>query len=724
MKKLTKTVSVLIATASLLLINLTARRQPPVEQIPEDKHKLNMEQIRRTEAPLKGQPDAYASLYKNPSVGQLKGLFRDRSITTLQDYSYILMPRFSKETIESLEQKTKQTINADWLRILNEGQKGKAQQILTPKILEQLGATPTKKTLHELLTKGQITQEEYNSIWNYDGSYTGFTIAQIIPKNDLDGFSPKGAMFETRRPLPPTSTVFIGPFFVPFEKDKVDVVLAMRQPIKQPRFLLFTSFGQFKQNDFETPLDINNSIIKWSQINRNLIYGDIDSGIAQCNITNNDPTDAFYTIPLNPQLPPKPQGENPPPAPGPSEPFKFLVYGDTREEKKLTSNPMPGKQYLQQGSVFVETVEFIKNHLISQQPKPILHLHTGDFVYTGRFAQQWVEVLEELNKITKNTYFAAAIGNHEIYSSDTLRNDPTIPHFGNIFNFPRPIENPIEYFEQVKETQRWFDIGCVRFIHLPLIHEKVNTREPKVVAVLKSTFDSKDTFAPEIISKFIKNLKEASQERGKNREIKFIIVYGHIPLVTSPEYEVPHKGLFEIPVIKPNIRDHLASAAANIEYAFKQYKPDAYFCGHNHLYDRVTWNGIPMITMGIGTHLKSCHERTSPRPIASQIGKFITTETNGGKIIGALECMVKPEENKIECKLALKTTDLPRKLTISPVGRMTGEEVLAPQSRNPNIEYLDYFEIETKEARARKETTRDPEAPIARPLEGPLTVIE
>ncbi len=382
---------------------------------------------------------------------------------------------------------------------------------------------------------------------------------------------------------------------------------------------------------------------------------------------------------------------------------------------------MPGKQYLQQGSVFVETVKFINNYLVSRQSetlKPILHLHTGDFVYTGGFAQQWVEGLEELNKITKNTYFAAAIGNHEIYSSDTLRNDPTIPHFGNIFNFPKPIENPIEYFEQVKETQRWFDIGCVRFIHLPLIHEEVSDRKSILATFIQTQFTAqftaKQVFNSTIISKFTENLKAASKERGENREIKFIIVYGHIPLVTSPKYSTPHKGLFEIHALEPK-DDALSVAATSIEAAFKQHQPDAYFCGHNHLYDRVIWNGIPMITMGIGTHLQSCYERTSASPIQSQTGKFVTKrQKTSGKLIGALECTVLPEQNKIICQLATATNGL--RLTIFPIANTTGEGTQIPPSQNPNIEYFDYFEIETMEARG-------PEV-IIKPPAAPLTIIE
>lgn len=490
---------------------------------------------------------------------------------------------------------------------------------------------------------------------------------------------------------------FFGPFFSPRERNSVDVVMGVKPPFTNRYNLITTEENLFHNfsNSFSAPLG-NYSIIKWPNLKRYKLWGSLRDAMEYIEDINKKPERKGYSLRyfLNPPYQ-KTFFNNLPPEPKPWESFHFLVYGDTREASPYSE----GKQYLQKDSIFVETVNFIKNFIqkLPEKDKPILHLHTGDFVYSGGVAVEWIEVLEELNKIIKNKYFAAAIGNHEIYSKSIISNIlknlpitakyPSIPHFGNLFYFEEPKTEKMEYFKHVKGTQRWFDLGCVRFIHLPLIHEEVKGRHYRSEALYKSIFEPGHAFNPEVITQFITYLKNANEERNAGA-IKFIIVYGHIPLVTSPDYQTPHKGLFEIPELQPDIKDKLAEASSRIQEAFLSYQPDAYFCGHNHLYDRVTWNNIPMITIGIGTYLAEGIKITTQisGKEMSKTGKFIA-KGKTDRFIGFLDCIVTPEENKITCQLI----GIPPKknLTIFPAGEITGNS-------------FDHFEIETSELRKRK----------------------
>ncbi len=314
MKKIIKILSILLLITSFLFVSLTTRRQPPVKQIPVEQTGLDPIQLTRASERLKGKPTIHDLIQRNPNIGQLQGLFRNQFID-LQDYSYILMPNYPylRGQLESLEKGYVQTFNADRLRPLDEVQKTKARQIFTQKILsleileqkplkqkilEQFGETPNKQSLHNLLARKQITPEEFNSIWNPDGRYTGFTIAQIENKTPLKGFLPEKAMLATHIFLPPPlKKVLIGPFFVPYKKNEVDVVLVMQNPSQTSK--LFTKTGiQPTPNDFVAHLDRNHLIMKWPQIQRKDLYGNTDYGTSQCNLINNDPTDEIYALPL------------------------------------------------------------------------------------------------------------------------------------------------------------------------------------------------------------------------------------------------------------------------------------------------------------------------------------------------------------------------------------------------------------------------------------------
>lgn len=294
-----------------------------------------------------------------------------------------------------------------------------------------------------------------------------------------------------------------------------------------------------------------------------------------------------------------------------NKPLRFFAYGDTREGSmgtitslgKIFTHNRKGFDYVQKQSIFIQMFDYIYAFMKYRQAQPALHLITGDLTMRGKYDSQLSEFLYFANPTWKNQVVQSAVGNHDIDSVHFPFGDKEIvPHFGNLFYFNKPVDTKQAASKYLPKMSRSFDItngsDTIRFIHLPYI-------EKDIMAKTKTDF----------IATFINQLEKACKDRASGK-ISFIITYGHQPLVSSPTYEPAHIPLFDT--------ENLKSWINPLIKAFKSYKPDTYICGHNHVYDRTVWGGIPMITVGTGTGLHKSSKRRYPHTIVAQetaIGK-------------------------------------------------------------------------------------------------------
>lgn len=351
-------------------------------------------------------------------------------------------------------------------------------------------------------------------------------------------------------------------------------------------------------------------------------------------------------------------------------PYSFFVYGDLRKHDRSKLH----KKTTEKTSIAYKTKELLESK------RGILHLLTGDLVVDGSSPHDWAEFLDVvLHPLTRDQLVISAIGNHDITSSMGVGLSvyryffhPAVPHFGNLFYFTQSSKaDKISVTKHVAETQNWFDVGAVRFIHLPLPTEETRGHYEEVrhskVDETRSWLTGMTccNFSAQIWENFEKSVKLAHQEK-KEEKIKFIVVYGHAPLVTAPAYKMHHTGIFNFMIEQKGQERKLQGKekekywfALALKRIFKNYAIDAYFCGHNHLYDRCDWKinddlSIPMVTMGLGTgmhgsHVKHKVHKELNRHIKSQ--KLIYKKRGKAAFIGYLECAVQPNHNKIMCGL-------------------------------------------------------------------------
>ena len=253
-------------------------------------------------------------------------------------------------------------------------------------------------------------------------------------------------------------------------------------------------------------------------------------------------------------------------------------------------------------------------------------------------------------------------------------------YFDYIQSDKRGRSNILTSDEHVARTQNWFDVGCVRFIHLPIPTEETARHYEEQIGAAGLLEKIATTawhaargmncsnFSNKIWQDFEDNVKLAMRARN----IQFIVAFGHAPLVTAPQHhkKIPHEGFFNT-MIKNEGKDLQGREKAKHHFTeelfriFKEYPIDAYFCGHNHLYDRCVLRfedkKIPMITMGVGTNLKSMRSSTEasvmpgaePSDFQLDSKLFISGEKGRGghEFIGYISCNVNPQNNSIDCRL-------------------------------------------------------------------------
>jgi hypothetical protein len=443
----------------------------------------------------------------------------------------------------------------------------------------------------------------------------------------------------------------IGPFFVPHLDKIYLVVLAKNEVVEQTNF---KAAENKLTNIIKLPFKRKYTVLK----------ADVTNYLGKpYEITTKNFKDGGKI--------PKPLGID--------ENYSFFVYGDSRKHDR--SRPQIGSDE-QEPTIGYRTGEFIKT-----QNKGIFQLLTGDLIIDGSSVDGWAEFLDlVLLPATKGKLVTSAIGNHDISSSmRTIKNgaylwffNPAIPHFGNMFYFQYP-RAKLSVNDHVANTQSYFKIGCVGFVHLPLPTEETKYHYlenpffgeegiPSFPLIRRGQMSCYN-YKSEIYDAFETNLKQANTDK-KNNIIKFIIVFGHAPLVTNYSYHVPHGGFFNY-LLKKNkaklsgIELDKYNFAEKIKVYFDKYPVDAYFCGHNHIYDHCSWKidektSIPMVTMGVGTDLKSKKDLSdSEKQQIKFLDKRITPQTfisadakkTSKEFIGYLDCRVWPKENKITFQL-------------------------------------------------------------------------
>jgi len=462
----------------------------------------------------------------------------------------------------------------------------------------------------------------------------------------------------------------IGPFFIPKEDKLYLVILAKKLLATYAKIRID---GEIEQEfDIELPLKYGYEVLK-KEVSK---YANHSYEIVPANKVSGKTEEIKGKIPTF--------------LIDPTTSYSFFVYGDLRKhDRSKLHAKVRDKQF--ETSVAYKTKEALSSK------HGILHLLTGDLIVDGSSPNDWAEFLDVvLRPLAIDTLMVSSVGNHDLTSSMGVGlfvyryffND-AVPHFGNIFYFtkepypkgklsPQKELSPKKFDvkEHIKNTQNWFDVGCVRFIHLPLPteetrghyseirHSIVDLTRHAITGMTCYNFDSV------VWKDFEKNIKFA-EDAKKNGKVTFIIIYGHAPLITSPQYEMHHDGIMNF-VIKtkfakktfvPKESDYDKYLfALEIERIFKNYPIDAYFCGHNHLYDRCYWNvaegiSIPMITIGVGTGLYGLRESKLSMGLREKLESKISSERiickDEGKaeFIGFVECKVLPDKNIIECDL-------------------------------------------------------------------------
>jgi len=340
--------------------------------------------------------------------------------------------------------------------------------------------------------------------------------------------------------------------------------------------------------------------------------------------------------------------------------FDFVAYADVQKQNQLYPLNEPSS-----GSAVYTLADIVR----SNERFPLsLHLVVGDLVRNGKNWNSWDEILSKLSQMLSNQYIsssapfsllATAIGTHDFADVDwqLLSFYPMKPTYGYLFNFNPRVEPGVDELlgpqEHVNNTQLWFDIGRVRFIHLPYTTEEEESILADVgkddlsgyLTWIKNffkraghpfTFDSSA-----IIDEFAKNLNLAVEARN-NKDIDFIIVYGHAPLATAPQYKHEHPGLLN------SLANNDIKSAAKRAFAEKLMRLlatagiDLYLSGHNHQYDNcvITINpqtanekSFRAITIGLGTTLRCAAPSNKPAVLAGQSAGGITFAIASEKFI-------------------------------------------------------------------------------------------
>lgn len=171
--------------------------------------------------------------------------------------------------------------------------------------------------------------------------------------------------------------------------------------------------------------------------------------------------------------------------------------------------------------------------------EPTAVFHTGDLVSDGRVADQWITFNNIVSQLPSGTPFYPALGNHE------QPNDPSTLIFNN-FELPG--------------NERWYSVDDIAGFNFVVLDTESNlaagsTQYQWLESELSSSVSATD----------------------------YTIVNFHYPLYSTGQHGSDEYGTL----------GHLPAL-------FEQYGVDAIFNGHDHDYERFTFNGIRYVVAGGG----------------------------------------------------------------------------------------------------------------------------
>lgn len=531
------------------------------------------------------------------------------------------------------------------------------------KMLEKEAAAhlSTVRTLYDYLNVTKAKNPElFNLFTSHKKKYSSFYLKTF--KGVLQTLGIRYTPYEPEKNI-------IGPFFIPKEEELYVVVLAKEEVADLARVQIkLDNWLDPAEFDIKLPFKYGYAVLKKKVTD----FGGHSYKITPANTVAGERQEIEGTIPDFVQI-------------DPNTPYSFFVYGDLRKHDRSRLHKKV-KDTVEETSVAYKTKEMFTKEMPTEEmlkdKRGIFHLLTGDLIVDGSSPHDWAEFLDVvLHPLTRDTLMISAAGNHDLTSSMGVSLlwyryyfHPAVPHFGNIFYFTKKVQSQepkkITVTEHVAKTKNWFDVGAVRFIHLPLPteetrghyeeirHSKIDETRSWLTGMTCCNFDK-------TVWQAFERHVQAAHGAKKGGAIKFIVVYGHAPLATAPAYKMHHQGIFNFMIenrgneksLKGIDRDKYEFASA-LERIFKKYSIDAYFCGHNHLYDRCAWKidektSIPMVTMGVGTGLHGLKLKKPNENLTKQITSHRLLYKKEGKaeFIGFLECMVLPDHGKIICSL-------------------------------------------------------------------------
>lgn len=227
-------------------------------------------------------------------------------------------------------------------------------------------------------------------------------------------------------------------------------------------------------------------------------------------------------------------------APAGPEPFRFVVYGDSRAA-------LGG---------FVGAHAAVVRSILARSPAEIV-LHTGDFTDNGALCRGWEEhhgwdkeFFGPAAALLRTAPIAAVPGNHDYYASPE-------PHL--IVDPPRLFQ---VYFDPGERGTTWrsFTYGCVDFI---LLDSNANRKAGD-------------------ISPGSPQYAWLEQELGKPSE-RWKVVLLHFPPFSSRDSNGPKRA----------VREYLVPL-------FERYRVPLVFAGHDHFYERSFKDGVTYVMTGGG----------------------------------------------------------------------------------------------------------------------------
>ncbi|HEY3353422.1 MAG TPA: metallophosphoesterase [Polyangia bacterium] len=236
-------------------------------------------------------------------------------------------------------------------------------------------------------------------------------------------------------------------------------------------------------------------------------------------------------------------------APGPCEPFRFVVFGDSR-----------GPANSCESSPAWRSVARMVAGL-----KPAMVIGTGDYVANGGRPECWDKWIEGSGSLFRHTPFFPAIGNHE-YD----RQFYTGEHNSGLVNFSRWFALPPGPDAAVRTSYYAFTFGNSRFI----VYDDYKDRGPG--------------------SAQLRWLERELTAARANPDIQHVFVVNHTTFEGVGSF------------CRPDESDRNQSRNREwVEPLLERHAIDATFAGHEHSYARVVKNGIThVVTGGAGAPLE------------------------------------------------------------------------------------------------------------------------